>query len=111
MQRHFGILVVFGLAASALAGSATAQSRGADQVSSYLPSPPVAQSSFLDDRATPADSRVNLQDSYDHAITMLKKKMDRLTREDGGQLSAAHQASLQKELDDVNHRFRLANRF
>jgi hypothetical protein len=109
MRLLIGSCMALGVAAFATA--ALAQSRGADQVSSYLPSPPVAQGSFLDDRATPAESRVNLQDSYDHAILMLKKKMDRLTREDGGQLSPAHQASLQKELDDVNRRFRLANRF
>jgi hypothetical protein len=78
------------------------QSRGADQVSSYLPSPPVLSEGVV----SPADSQAHLQDNYDHAIMALKQKMERLTREDGGQLSQEHQASLQKELDGVNQHFR-----
>lgn len=40
---------------------------------------------------------------YDHAIMMLKKKMERITREDGGKLTPEHAAGLQAELDKVNH--------
>jgi hypothetical protein len=36
---------------------------------------------------------------------MLKKKMDRQTREDGGKLTPEHAASLQAELDKVNLQF------
>jgi hypothetical protein len=110
MRRNFGVALGVAVAASILASAAIAGPAAPDQVSS-LPSTPGAQASLFSDPATPAESAANLQDSYDHAIIMLKKKMDRLTREDGGQLSAAHQASLQKELDDVNRRFRLATRF
>jgi hypothetical protein len=109
MRRNFGIAICAAIAAGALATGASAGPAAPDQVSS-MPNVPGAQTSFFADPETPAESAANLQDSYDHAITMLKKKMDRLTREDGGQLSAAHQASLQKELDDVNHRFRLPKR-
>src|SRR5256885_740218 len=44
-------------------------------------------------------------DRYDLAVMMLKKKVDRVTREDGGKLTADHQASLQAELDTLNHKF------
>ena len=42
---------------------------------------------------------------YDAAIMMLKKKMDRVTREDGGKLTPEHAAGLQAELDKVNLQF------
>jgi hypothetical protein len=106
MRSYFGISIVAAIAAGAVATAAAAQSRGTDQVSQYMP-PPGQQGSIL---PTPAEDLANLQQSYDTAIMMLKKKMDRLTREDGGQLSPAHQASLQQELDAVNRRFRLARR-
>ena len=93
---------------AALASSAMAQSKGADQVSNAFANPPAAP---VTADLSPAESDANLQANYDHAIVMLKKKMERLTREDGGQLSAAHQTSLQKELDGVNRRFRNAARF
>jgi hypothetical protein len=48
---------------------------------------------------------VSGESSYDWHMTMLKRKMERLTREDGGQLSASHQANLQKELDALNLRY------
>jgi hypothetical protein len=44
-------------------------------------------------------------DKYDLAIMLLKKKMDRETREDGGKLTPEHAASLQAELDKVNLQF------
>lgn len=51
--------------------------------------------------------RFTLQQRYDIRMMVLKAKMEALTAEDGGQLSLAHQASLQRELDDVNHWFKL----
>lgn len=42
---------------------------------------------------------------YDLAVMMLKKKVERVTREDGGKLTSDHLASLQAELDGLNHRF------
>lgn len=54
------------------------------------------------------DMGVDLDSSgtrYDNAISMLKKKMDRLTREDGGKLTPEHAAGLQAELDKVNLQF------
>src|SRR5689334_8653557 len=99
MRRLLGVSLL-GIALAALSTAAMGQSAGADQVST-MPSPPAQQGAFP---TSLGDRQANLQDSYDQEITMLKKKMDRLTREDGGQLSAAHQASLQKELDDVNRR-------
>jgi hypothetical protein len=54
------------------------------------------------------DMGVDLDSSgnrYDAAIMMLKKKMDRQTREDGGKLTPEHAASLQAELDKVNLQF------
>jgi hypothetical protein len=35
-------------------------------------------------------------------IAMLRKKLQRWTTEDGGKLSEAHQAALQRELDAIN---------
>ena len=35
-------------------------------------------------------------------VAMLRKKMQRWTSEDGGKLSEAHQAALQRELDAIN---------
>jgi hypothetical protein len=105
MRRNLAISAAVGLAAAALATGAQAQSRGSDMTSSALPSPPGQSGGVL---TTPSERQANLQQSYDLAIMMLKKKMERVTREDGGQLSEAHQAGLQKELDDVNHRFRNA---
>ncbi len=108
MQRNFAVFVAAGLATAALATAAMAGPQGADQVSTSFANPPQA---VIDGPLTPLDSDANLQASYDHNIMMLKKKMERLTREDGGQLSATHQASLQKELDDVNRHYRDAARF
>ncbi len=42
---------------------------------------------------------------YEMQLLRLKREMDRLTREDGGQLTAEHQASLQKRLDDLNRAY------
>lgn len=109
-MRNFCFAIAGGLAASALAMSAYAQSRGTDQVSSAMPPTPAQNGDAL---VGPVDNQAHLQESYDLAVMMLKRKMERLAREDGGELSAAHQASLQKELDDVNRRFgaaRLARR-
>ncbi|MFL5295629.1 MAG: hypothetical protein ACJ798_04525 [Phenylobacterium sp.] len=41
-------------------------------------------------------------DGYEFKLMMLKKKMDRITRQDGGQLTPEHEASLQAELDKLN---------
>ena len=38
-------------------------------------------------------------------VKQLKKKVDRVTAEDGGKLTAGHQASLQAELDALNRQF------
>lgn len=45
------------------------------------------------------------QERYAARIQALKQKMAKLTREDGGQLSEAHKAALQRELDGVNKSF------
>jgi hypothetical protein len=93
-----------GLAASAWGPVAVAQQQPAadHQADGALPNPSTDGSADL---AALGEGQLNLQENYDQAIMTLKQKMERLTREDGGQLSAAHQASLQKELDDVNRRF------
>ncbi|HEY0435565.1 MAG TPA: hypothetical protein VGC92_02925 [Phenylobacterium sp.] len=44
-------------------------------------------------------------DRYDFSVMMLKKKVDRVTREDGGALTPEHASALQKELDTLNRRF------
>jgi hypothetical protein len=44
-------------------------------------------------------------DKYDLAVMQLKKKVDRVTREDGGKLSAEHAVELQAQLDEVNRQF------
>jgi hypothetical protein len=90
MRHSLVVSMMAGLASAALATGAMAQSLSDAGVAH----PPVS-------RAPGADPRAN----YDWHVTMLKKKMSRLTRQDGGQLSAAHQASLQKELDDLNRRY------
>jgi hypothetical protein len=50
----------------------------------------------------PVTPIITLQRSYDLRMLRLKAKMQRLTAQDGGELSTAHEASLQKELDGVN---------
>jgi hypothetical protein len=45
------------------------------------------------------------QQRYAAKIMALKEKMQRLTVQDGGQLSDEHRASLQRELDGVNKSF------
>lgn len=45
------------------------------------------------------------QERYAAKIAQLKTKMLRLTAADGGELTAEHKASLQKELDSLNRRF------
>jgi hypothetical protein len=45
------------------------------------------------------------QQRYAAKIMALKQKMAKLTQQDGGQLSDAHKASLQRELDGVNKSF------
>jgi hypothetical protein len=47
------------------------------------------------------------QDRYDLRVMALKAKMQGLTAQDGGELSEAHKASLQHELDGVNRWFGL----
>jgi hypothetical protein len=95
-----GLAAAAFLATGAMAQPAPADGRAASSVPSNTPDDGAAELAALGER--PA---VSPQESYDEAIMALKQKMERLTREDGGQLSAAHQASLQKELDEVNRRF------
>ena len=45
------------------------------------------------------------QERYAARIMALKQKMQKLTAQDGGQLSEAHRAALQRELDGVNRSF------
>ena len=45
------------------------------------------------------------QERYAAKIVALRQKMQKLTQQDGGQLSAEHKASLQRELDGVNRSF------
>jgi hypothetical protein len=42
---------------------------------------------------------------YARDLIRLKQKMQRLAAEDGGQLSPAHQAALQQELDAINRAY------
>jgi hypothetical protein len=109
MRHNFAIVLAAAAMASGVAGSATAWDNRSD-ISVPLPNPPGQHGGLFAEPSTPADSLANLQESYDLSIMMLKKKMQRLTREDGGQLSAAHQASLQADLDRVNRRYH-AGRF
>ncbi|HLZ73887.1 hypothetical protein [Phenylobacterium sp.] len=51
--------------------------------------------------------RLTLQQRYDIRVMALKAKLQALTAQDGGQLSLAHQTTLQQELDGVNHWFKL----
>ena len=53
---------------------------------------------------------VEHSDRYEMRLIALKKKVDRQTREDGGQLTPEHQAGLQKQFDDLNSEFGLASR-
>lgn len=45
------------------------------------------------------------RNDYKASLTSLKWEIDRQTRKDGGHLTAAHEAKLQSELDDINRRF------
>ncbi|MGZ6040103.1 MAG: hypothetical protein ACXWKR_15640 [Phenylobacterium sp.] len=45
------------------------------------------------------------QERYAAKITALRQKMQKLTQQDGGQLSEEHRAALQRELDGVNKSF------
>jgi hypothetical protein len=101
-MRRSLFVAMAGMAASALAPVAMAQQAPAGAPVVTLPP---STSDGAADLAALGVSTANPQESYDQAIMTLKAKMERLTREDGGHLSAEHQASLQKELDDVNRRF------
>jgi hypothetical protein len=45
---------------------------------------------------------VSAQLRYQERLAMLRKKLLKVTAEDGGQLSEAHKAALQQELDSIN---------
>ena len=45
------------------------------------------------------------RDPYTEAMLALKAKLQRQTKADGGQLTAEHQASIQKELEALNQRY------
>jgi hypothetical protein len=55
----------------------------------------------------PARPRLTLQQRYDLRVMVLKAKLEKLTTEDGGQLSLAHETTLQRELDGLNRWFKL----
>lgn len=87
-----------------LAGAAVAQSNNVTFAPSTMQPAPAPQGAGDFNRLDNPDT---VTDHYDLAIMLLKKKMDRMTREDGGQLTPEHQAGLQAELDKVNLRFGL----
>jgi hypothetical protein len=91
------------LAASlAAVGAALAQMMGqmGGQMMNSQPSASAAVNGGLDGARFPTP-----QERYAARIMALKQKMQKLTQQDGGQLSEAHRAALQRELDGVNRSF------
>jgi hypothetical protein len=92
-------LALLATAAMGLATSAMAQ----QTVNGPNQQPNIPQGPGNGDRANYFPDTV--QDRYDVAILLLKKKVDRVTREDGGKLTPEHAAALQSDLDKLNRRF------
>lgn len=89
------------------AGAAAAQMTGQmgqmGQMGSMMSSQPSASPAFgggIDGARFPT-----AQERYAARIMALKQKMQKMTAQDGGQLSEAHRAALQRELDGVNKSF------
>jgi hypothetical protein len=94
--------MALGAALSALAPAAMAQSMQGD-----IASPPIYGMSGTGadwaPRSTCCDSPPT--NTYVGNLVQLKAQIERQTRRDGGHLTLAHEASLQKELDQINRRF------
>ena len=93
MRAILGLVLAAGLASSAAA-----------QVLDKPPPAPVQKGgyTFTAHGARPLQEDRHI---YEMQLLKLKSEMERLTREDGGQLTAEHQASLQKRLDDLNRAY------
>ncbi len=91
-------------AAMGLATTALAQQM-VNEPSHMQPAIPAPASGGFNAPGAPIAS---LTDPYGFRMMILKRKADRMTREDGGRLTPEHQAGLQKELDALNHAYRIA---
>jgi hypothetical protein len=89
---------IFALVLAAGLGAAAAAAAQAPSTPSSMTSPPPQNSREYSNGLNFAGPG----DGYDFKMMMLKKKVDRITREDGGRLTPEHQASLQAELDKLN---------
>lgn len=96
--------IILGVAlAAGLAGSAAAQTES----TAMLEPPPIVGIAANQGHLATAGEGVIIS-GYDRRLSLLKKKVDQQTRKDGGQLTPEHEASLQKELDDLNQAYRPA---
>ena len=91
--RVTALAVAFGLGS---AGAAAAQTMGMGQSAMAAHAQTGPDDPFALGQAESPKARYALE------LSMLRKKMLRMTQEDGGQLSAPHQAALQRELDAIN---------
>ena len=97
-------ILAAGVAAGAMApGAASAQMTGMGAMGQMMtPQPPVnAPFGTGEDGARFPTA----QERYAAKIMALKQKMQKLTQQDGGQLTDEHKAALQRELDGVNKSF------
>jgi hypothetical protein len=101
------ILAIAVGAALALATPALASGVSGDGFGTTAYSPPLVFGLGVGVGRIPTNHPLPLQHRYDRRVMALKAKMARLTTQDGGQLSAADHANLQRELDGVNHWFGL----
>jgi hypothetical protein len=100
----FSLILTVGFAvargAAAQMGGQTMGSMGQGQMMSTQPGASAPFGGGSDQAKFPTQ-----QERYAGRIMALKQKMQKLTAQDGGQLSDEHKAGLQRELDGLNKSF------
>src|SRR5689334_17179279 len=100
--------VLLGVAmASGLAAGASAQDIMVNQPSVYstAEAPASMPGTGADMRTSPLDSNVGGLSGYEEQMLLLKRATERLTRQDGGQLTPKHAASLQRYQIFLNRQY------
>jgi hypothetical protein len=95
MRAIVGLALAFGLATSATADE--------NQISVVIPVP--GQQGGNNSPGTGLSTFPLDPGGYGAELAQLKRRMERLTRKDGGRLTPAHQASLQRDLNALNRRY------
>jgi hypothetical protein len=85
------------------AGASLTASAAAAQMSMPMLSTQPRQATYGGD--TVGMAPVSAQLRYQERLAMLRRRLVKATAEDGGQLSEAHKAALQQELDSINREY------